>query len=80
MDGRSDLVVAGVAAACTVALSLLLELGFGGDAAMLPRLAPLAVYFVYLFTKKTPLSSVGPVGWSGATVAVTLATLAYLVL
>ena len=80
MDGRSDLVVAGVAAGCTVALSLVLELGFGGEAPMLPRLAPLAVYFVYLFTGRTPLSAVGPAVWNGATALVTLATLAYLIL
>ena len=80
MDARDDLSVAAVAAACTVGLALVLEYGFGVDVGVVPGFAPLGVYFLYLFTKSTPLGALGSTVWVGLVVGVTLATLAALVL
>jgi len=78
-DAREDVLVAAAAAGCTVALALA-SAGFGIDASPVIQLAPLAVYFGYLFTKDTPLGSVGYVAWSAASALVALATFAYLLL
>jgi hypothetical protein len=77
---RDDLLVALVAAACTVVLTLSLRFGMGLRPPLAPRLAPLVPYFGYLFSKRSkPLSALSALDWIGATVVVTLATFAYLV-
>jgi len=74
---REDLLVALVAATCTVALTLSLRYGAGLRPPLLLRLAPMVPYFGYLFSKRSgPLSTLSPRSWIGATVAVTLATFA----
>jgi hypothetical protein len=77
---RDDLLVAVVAACCTVALTLALRFGAGVRPPLLPRLSPLVPYFGYLFSKRSgPLSALSPLDWVGATVVVTLLTFAYFV-
>ncbi|WP_380676670.1 hypothetical protein [Salinigranum sp. GCM10025319] len=77
---RDDLLVAVVAAACTVALTLALRFGVGLQAPLLPRLSPLVPYFGYLFSKRSgPLSTLPTRAWIGATVVVTLLTFVYFV-
>ena len=75
----SDLRVAAVAAACTVALSLALRYGLGVAASPLVRLSPVAMYFGYLFLGKGATGSAfeSPRLWMAATVAVTVATGVY---
>ena len=77
---RDDLVVALVAAACTIALTLSLRYGFGLRPTLLPRLSPMVPYFGYLFSKRSgPLSTIPTRSWIALTVAVTLGTFAYFV-
>jgi len=76
---REDAIVAAAAAGSAVALALA-SAGFGVDASPALYLSPLAVYFCYLFGKKTALRSVGLVAWSAASALVALATFAYLLL
>lgn len=76
MNPREDLLVAATAAVSTVALSLGLRYGFGVDVDPVTALAPIGVYFVYLFTKRTPLARVPPAAWTGLVVAAALAALA----
>jgi hypothetical protein len=77
---RDDLVVALVAAACTVGLTLSLRFGAGVRPPLLPRLSPMVPYFGYLFSKRSgPLSTLSPLDWMGATVVVTLLTFVYFV-
>jgi hypothetical protein len=47
-----DVLVAAAAATCTVVLTLTVEFGFGGSLTALERLAPLSVYFAYLFSRR----------------------------
>lgn len=75
MDVRDDLIVAGVAAGCTVGLALLLEFALGGAGGTLIRMAPIGVYFLYLFTRRTALSAVDATTWAGLTIVVTLGVL-----
>jgi len=51
-DVVADLRVAVVVAGCTVALSLVLQYGLRVSASPLVRLAPITVYFAYLFLGK----------------------------
>ena len=79
---RDDLLVAGVAAACAVGLTLSLVV-VGGVAVPLPlRTAPLAVYFAYLFSRKGgPYGSVDtPRNWAVLTVLVTIGAAGYAIL
>jgi hypothetical protein len=72
---RDDLLVALVAAGCTVGLTLSLRFGAGLRPPLLPRLSPMVPYFGYLFSKRGgPLSTLSTLGWIGATVVVTLLT------
>jgi hypothetical protein len=77
---RDDLLVALVAAACTVGLTLSLRFGVGIRPPLTLRLAPMVPYFGYLFSKRSgPLSTLSPLDWIGGTVVVTLLTFVYLV-
>jgi hypothetical protein len=77
---RDDLLVALVAAGCTVGLTLSLRFGVGISPPLVLRLSPMAPYFGYLFSKRSgPLSTLSPLDWIGATVAVTLLTFVYAV-
>ncbi len=49
---REDVVVAGTAAAATVALAVVSGLGLIGDVGALATLSPVLVYFAYLFSRK----------------------------
>jgi hypothetical protein len=70
----NDLAVAAVAAVCTVGLTLSLRFGVRVDTPLLPRLAPLAPYFAYLFTRRLDLGRLDTArNWSLVTVAVSLA-------
>ncbi|MFC7096134.1 hypothetical protein [Halobaculum marinum] len=51
-DARDDLLVAATAAAGALVLTVGVDLVAGVAVPTLLRLAPLAVYFVYLFTRK----------------------------
>jgi hypothetical protein len=75
----ADLGVAAVAAACTVALSLVLRYGLGVSVGPLLRLSPVAVYFGYLFLGKGSTGSTfeDPRLWMGVTVVVTVGTGVY---
>ncbi|WP_251343901.1 hypothetical protein [Haloplanus halophilus] len=69
----ADLQVAAVAAACTVALPVVLRFGLGVAVSPTPLLSPIAVYFGYVFLGRG--SGVDdPRLWSLATVVVALAT------
>ncbi|MGQ4554797.1 hypothetical protein [Halobellus sp. GM3] len=73
-----DLRVAVVAAACTIALTLALRYGLGREIPFVPRLLPLAPYFVSLFTRRLDLGGFDtPRNWSLLTVAVTLGAFSY---
>lgn len=48
----TDATVAAAVAATTIAVTLVLEFVFAVQASALLRLAPLSVYFIYLFTHK----------------------------
>ena len=55
MDQRErleDVMVATAAAISTVVLTLTLEFAFDGSLTTLERLAPLSVYFAYLFSRR----------------------------
>ncbi|RDI70352.1 hypothetical protein [Halopelagius longus] len=68
-----DALVAAVAAVSTIALTLALEYGLGSDPPILARLAPLAPYFLSVFTRRIDLGPFDTVRvWTGVTVAVTL--------
>ncbi|QLG26951.1 hypothetical protein HUG10_05080 [Halorarum halophilum] len=76
---RDDLLVAGVAAACAVTLTLSLELLANVSVSVWLHSTPLAVYFAYLFSRKG-----GPYGpldtaqnWAVLAVAVTVVAGAY---
>jgi len=75
----ADLRVAAVAAGCTVALTLALQFGFGVTTSPLLRIAPLAMYFAYLFLGKGPTGSGVENArlWMLATVLVTVGTGVY---
>ncbi|WP_435130219.1 hypothetical protein [Halobaculum sp. D14] len=80
-SARDDLLVAGVAAACALALTFGVDVLAGVTVPTLFRAAPLGVYFLYLFSRKG-----GPYGpldttrnWVVLTVAVTVAAAAYVV-
>lgn len=77
-----DLVVAAVAAGCTVVLALVLRFVLGESPSYLVRLAPLWFYFVYLFVGKNaesgPLAAVRT--WVLLVVATTLGVLGYVAL
>ncbi len=79
MDGSDDVLVAAVAAGCTVAFTLVTAYGLGVDASAVVRMVPLAPYFAYLFTRRADLPPAldSPRNWSLLTVAVTLALLTY---
>ncbi|GAA0220065.1 hypothetical protein [Halobaculum roseum] len=80
-DAREDLAVAGAAALGAVVLTVGLDL-LGGVAVSTPaRVAPLVVYFAYLFTRKGgPYASFDtPRNWTALVVAVTVAAGAYAV-
>ena len=49
---REDLLVAGVAAGCAVALTLGFEYGLAVSMPLQYRLTPLLVYVLYVFTRK----------------------------
>ncbi|MFB6159877.1 MAG: hypothetical protein ABEJ61_01730 [Haloferacaceae archaeon] len=78
-DVRADLLVAGVAAAATVALTVALRFGVGRSAPPLPRLSPLAVYLLYLFLGKGETGSAveDPRLWAGLSAVVAAATFGY---
>ena len=77
---RDDLLVALVAAGCTVVLTLSLRFGAGVRPPLLPRLSPMVPYFGYLFAKRNgPLSSLPTRYWIGSVVAVTLLAFLFLV-
>ena len=80
MDVYDDATVALVAAGCTVGFTLLTAYVLGVDTGVAVRMAPLAPYFAYLFTRRAdlPPSLDSPRNWSLLTVAVTLALVAYL--
>ncbi|WP_201741679.1 hypothetical protein [Salinigranum halophilum] len=74
---RDDLLVALVAAGCTVVLTLALRYGVGLRPPLLPRLSPMVPYFGYLFSKRNGLLSLlSTATWVGVTVLVTLVTFA----
>jgi hypothetical protein len=72
-----DLAVAAVAAVCTVGLALVLEAVLGADTSLFVKIAPLYVYFAYLFTRKGgPYTAYDtPLTWSVLTVVVTVAAI-----
>ncbi|WP_129115693.1 hypothetical protein [Halegenticoccus tardaugens] len=76
LDITDDLLVAGVAAGCTIALTAALKYGLGLDASLVARLAPLYVYFLYVFSRKGgPYGRYDtPAAWSVLLVAVTAGT------
>jgi hypothetical protein len=69
---REDVVVAASAGLSTAAVALLSSLVSGITVGSLPSLAPLAVYFAYLFTRKGgpygPIDT--PRNWAALAVAV----------
>lgn len=68
-----DAYVAAIAAVSTVALTVAFEYGLGADPPFLARLAPLAPYFLSVFTRSIDLGPVDTVRvWSLLTAAVTL--------
>lgn len=79
LPAPDDLKVAAVAAACTVALSLVVVFGLDRSVSYPVRLGPLYPYFAYLFVSKSArdgsLTSVRT--WSLLIVGVTLAILAW---
>lgn len=81
-SARDDLLVAGVAAVCAVTLTLSLELLANVTASVWLRSTPLAVYFVYLFSRKggpySPLDTAQ--NWAIFAVVVTLIAGAYALL
>jgi hypothetical protein len=76
---RADLLVAAVVALCTVALSLALRYGLDVTASPLVRMAPIAVYFGYLFFGKGSTGSAVERAdlWMVAAVVVTVGVGAY---
>ncbi|WP_435064923.1 hypothetical protein [Halobaculum sp. EA56] len=80
-DAREDLAVAGAAALGAVALTVGLDLLAGVPVPLAARVAPLVVYFAYLFTRKGgPYGSFDtPRNWTVLVVVVTLAAGAYAV-
>ena len=74
---REDVLVAAAAGVTTVAVAVLSSLVSGVAVGTLPALAPLAVYFVYLFTRKGgPYGSLDtPHNWAGLAVAVGVAVI-----
>ena len=71
---RDDLLVAGVAAGCAVALTVTLVVVAHVAVPVWLRAAPIVVYFAYLFSRKGgPYGSFDtPRNWAALTVAVTL--------
>ncbi|RAW44852.1 hypothetical protein DQW50_11830 [Halorubrum sp. 48-1-W] len=69
---REDVLVATSAAVTTVLVAVISSLVSGVAVGTLPALAPLAVYFVYLFTRKGgPYGSLDtPRNWAALAVAV----------
>lgn len=69
---REDVLVATSAAVTTVIVAVISSLVSGVAVGTLPALAPLAVYFVYLFTRKGgPYGSLDtPLNWAALAVAV----------
>ncbi|MFC6785903.1 hypothetical protein [Halobaculum halobium] len=80
-DAREDLAVAGAAAVGAIALTLGLDLIAGIPVSTPARIAPVVVYFAYLFTRKGgPYGSFDtPRTWTILVVAVTVAAGGYAV-
>lgn len=78
-DVRGDLLVAGVAAIAAVLLTVALRFGVGRSVPALPRLSPIAVYFLYLFLGKGETGSrvENPRLWAGLAVLVAVVTFGY---
>ena len=72
----TDAAVAAAVAATTIAVTLLLEFVFAVQAGPLLRLAPLSVYFVYLFThRQLPDGLDTPRNWIGLAAVVGIGVL-----
>ncbi|UIO98858.1 hypothetical protein Hbl1158_09960 [Halobaculum sp. CBA1158] len=80
-DVREDLIVAGTAALGAVVLAVGVDLLAGIPVSTPARLAPLVVYFAYLFTRKGgPYAAVDtPRNWTVLVVLVTVGAAAYAV-
>ena len=80
-DARADLTVAVAAALGAVALTVGLDLLAGVPVSTPVRLVPVAVYFLYLFTRKGgPYAAVDtPRVWTAVVVLATVAAAAYAV-
>ncbi|SHH26824.1 hypothetical protein [Halobaculum gomorrense] len=80
-DAREDLLVAAAAALGAVGLTVVLDLLAGVPVSTPVRVAPLAVYFAYLFTRKGgPYGSFDtPRNWTAFVVVVTVAAAGYAV-
>lgn len=78
-DAYRDLAVAAVAAVCAVALTLVARYGLKRDVGLLPRVSPLFVYFLYIFSRRNdPGGLLGDARtWVALTVVVALAALGY---
>ena len=80
MDLPDDVVVAGVAAACTVAVAVLSAYVLPGRLPFLLRIAPLAGYFLFVFGRRTLPAGLDTVeNWTALVVAISVAVLAYAV-
>jgi hypothetical protein len=77
-DVRDDLVVAGVAAAATVALTLATELVLAVEVGPVRRMAPLGVYLCYLLFGRGETGSPveRPLPWAGLSVLAAVAVVA----
>ncbi len=72
----TDAAVAAAVAATTIAVTLILEFAFAVQASPLLRLAPLSVYFVYLFThRQLPDGVDTPRNWIGLAAVAGIAVL-----
>jgi len=72
----TDATVAAAVAATTIAVTLVLEFVFAVQAGPLLRLAPLSVYFVYLFAhRQLPDSVDTPRNWIGLAAVVGIGVL-----
>ncbi len=77
-DAQSAVVVAATAAACTIAVTVLLELVVGVEVSFLLQIAPLSVYVLYtLIHSRLPDGMDRPRNWSVLTVGVSLLVIGY---
>lgn len=77
-DVTGDVIVAAVAAGCTVALHLGLSVLLDAETSVLVRLLPLAVYFLYTFVGRGAAAPFDTArSWSLLTVAVTACVALY---